>query len=105
MTENLTLKENLDGNTCRLNLQGWLDSSNAFELEQWLDEKIKMDLEGIIFDCAELQFVSSAGLRVFLTAIRSIGEKENCKLVFSGINESVGSVISATGLDKLMTIQ
>ena len=103
MQETLQLNEKVDNGDCRLALVGWIDSGNSYLLEQWLETNLDKGYKRIIFCCADLQFISSAGIRVFLAAIRRIGALEGCELAFANIGESVMGVLNVTGLDKLIS--
>lgn len=103
MQETLQLNETTDNGQCRLALAGWIDSSNSYLLEQWLEANLDKGYKRIIFCCAGLQFISSAGIRVFLAANRRIGALDDCELLFANIGESVMGVLNVTGMDKLIS--
>ena len=104
MQETLQLKEQVDGGQCRLALVGWIDSGNSYLLEQWLETGLDKGYRRIVFNCAGLQFISSAGIRVFLAAIRRVAQLDDCELAFADIGASVMGVLNVTGLDKLITL-
>ena len=58
-----------------IKLVGSLDTVTAPELEQWLGPVLAGPVTEIIFDLAELRFVSSAGLRVFALVRRILKER------------------------------
>jgi anti-anti-sigma factor len=58
-----------------IKLTGSLDTLTAPELEQWLGPVLAGPVTEIIFDLAELRFVSSAGLRVFALVRRILKER------------------------------
>lgn len=102
MQDTLQLQEQVEDGACRLSLKGWIDSSNAHLLETWLDKTPEQGYRRIIFCCRELEFVSSAGIRVFLSAVRRIAAQPDCELLFAGIGEQVMNVFVMTGLVKLI---
>ena len=103
--ETLRLNEEVDaaGGHCTLNLAGWLDSSNAFLLEQWLDANLGKGYRRITFCCGDLQFASSAGIRVFLNASRRVEPMTDCELVFSRVRDNLQRVFIMTGMNKIIT--
>ena len=103
MQETLEINEKVDSGQCTLALVGWIDSSNSYRLEQWLATNLDKGYKRITFCCRDLQFVSGAGIRVFLAAIRNVGSRDDCELVFANIGESVKGVFAVTGLSKLIT--
>jgi anti-anti-sigma factor len=56
-------------------LSGSLDTATAPELERQLTPVLATDATDLVFDLAELKFISSAGLRVFSTARRQLRER------------------------------
>ena len=86
MQETLQLNETTDNGQCRLALAGWIDSSNSYLLEQWLEANLDKGYK-----------------RVFLAANRRIGALDDCELLFANIGESVMGVLNVTGMDKLIS--
>lgn len=104
--ETLRLNEDVDAaaGQCSLHLAGWLDSSNSFLLEQWLDANLGKGYKRIAFCCEDLQFASSAGIRVFLDAARRVKQADDCELVFSRVRENLQRVFIMTGMNKIITL-
>jgi len=102
VNDTLQLQEQVEAGACQLFLKGWIDSSNSYLLETWLDENLDKGYQRIIFHCGELEFVSSAGIRVFLAAVRRIAALDGCELAFADIGEQVMNVFAMTGLVKLI---
>lgn len=89
------------GNTLEIKLTGRLDTVTSPQLE----EKLKKELEGVInlqFDFAELEYISSAGLRVLLTASKKM--KKQGKMEIHHVNEEVMEVFTITGFADILTI-
>lgn len=55
-----------------LNIEGKIDMSNYVSAEAEVVEIINAGNKNIIMNCQELEYVSSAGLRVFLTALKKV---------------------------------
>ena len=89
---------NLDTVTIALN--GRLDTSSAPELEAYLNENVEENKK-VIIDCKELSYVSSAGLRVFL----SLQKKMKDLLKFINVQELVMEVFEMTGFCDILTIE
>ena len=102
MEDTLHLQEQAEDGACRLSLKGWIDSSNSYLLETWLDTNLDKGHSRIIFCCKDLEFVSSAGVRVFLSAVRRVAALQDCELLFADIGEQVMNVFVMTGLVKLV---
>ena len=85
-------------------IEGRLDTVTAPEL----DKEIRpLYAEGGIkgvFDCNALEYVSSSGLRVVLTAHKMLTAKGS-KLVLRGLSTEVRSVFDLTGFSRILTIE
>ncbi|MCX6926629.1 MAG: STAS domain-containing protein [Verrucomicrobia bacterium] len=58
-----------------VNLIGSLDSATSPELERQLAPVLASPIKHLVFDLAQLKFISSAGLRVFQTARKQLKER------------------------------
>lgn len=81
-------------------IDGRLDTVTAPELESFLGEHY-VGVDSLIFDCKELDYISSAGLRVLLTAHKRM--KGAMKL--TGVNELVMEVFEMTGFADIWVIE
>ncbi|MBO5883322.1 MAG: STAS domain-containing protein [Clostridia bacterium] len=80
-------------------IDGRLDTCTAPELESFLGKQYE-GTDSLIFDCEKLIYISSAGLRVLLTAHKRM--KGAMKL--SGVNELVMEVLEMTGFADIWEI-
>ena len=98
----MTIDKNLDGTKLEIALEGRLDTMTAPQLE----EEVKNNIEGIkelIFDLKNLAYVSSAGLRVLLSA-QKIMNKQGTMVVSNATNE-VKEIFDVTGFSDILTIE
>lgn len=96
------MKINFNNNNEILNLalEGRLDTTTAPELESFLgDNYDKTSL--IVINCEKLSYISSAGLRVLLTAHKKM--KGNMKL--TNVCELVMEVFELTGFADILVIE
>ena len=85
-------------------LKGRLDTLAAQEVSKEL-ESLTEDASGtIIMDCTEMSYISSSGLRIFLTLRKAVAEKGG-KVIVRGINNDIRSVFMMTGFLNLFEIQ
>ncbi|MCC6549417.1 MAG: STAS domain-containing protein [Ignavibacteriaceae bacterium] len=85
-------------------LSGRLDILHAEAFENTIVEHIdNLNENKMLIDCENLSFISSAGLRVFMIALKKMKAKLG-KLVLTGMNESNRKVFQITGYEKLFTI-
>jgi anti-anti-sigma factor len=92
----------LAGNILNVTLGGKLDAVRAPELMEELKKMSGQKLEKIIFYTAELEYISSAGLRAIIFAKQKIGL--DSEIFFVGAQEAVLDVINMSGLDNFLTI-
>ncbi len=88
-------------NILKVKLDGRLDTVTSPQLE----EKLKEELAGIVslqFDFTGLEYISSAGLRVLLSASKRI--KKQGKMEIYHANEEVMEVFTITGFADILTI-
>lgn len=86
-----------------IDLSTRLDATNAEGLQSDLKGYIGQDVEKMVFSAANLEYISSAGLRVIIFAKQKIGVDAHIFLV--GASDAILNVIKMSGLDNFMTIQ
>ena len=85
-------------------LIGRLDTLAAQEVSKQF-ESLTEDASGtIIMDCTEMSYISSSGLRIFLTLRKAAAEKGG-KVIVRGISNDIRSVFMMTGFLNLFEIQ
>ena len=85
-----------NGDEVTLAISGRLDSVSQSELTQGLEKVFETSVASLIFDLSELDYVSSAGLRVLLAAQKKIGSL-GATMKIVGANESVKEIFQITG--------
>ncbi len=84
-------------------LQGRLDTTTSQELEAVLEkEEVKENL--VVLEFKELEYISSAGLRLLLSLKKKL-EKDNKKLEIRNINDVVKEVFNVTGFINILDIK
>ena len=94
--------ETLDGVPV-VSLAGRLDRNTAGDVQAHLLKKIPDAGSRLLVDGTGLDYVSSAGLRVFLIAAKKLDEIGG-KLLICGLKPEVFSVFEATGFTKILAI-
>jgi len=87
-----------------MNVVGDVDASSSIELDTALQAAIESKEEKILVDCTNLNYISSAGLGVFMSYIQDI-KANDIKMVICGLNEKVFNVFEILGLHQLLTIK
>lgn len=87
-----------------LNISGRVDTTTAKDFEAVAKEVLAGECSNIILDCAELSYVSSSGLRVFLILQKGVIAKKG-KLTLTGMIEPIKEVFRITGFSKIFNIE
>ncbi len=97
----MNLSENKQDNVLILDLEGRLDGSNSTQVEQQIIARIEGGDQKLIMDLARLDYVSSAGLRVFLIAAKHL---QRLKGAFALCNMSapVREIFEISGFLEMM---
>ena len=98
----MTIEKKINNDAVTLIVSGRLDTQTAPELENELDA-VLTDLKELTFDMTNLEYVSSAGLRVILKAQKAMNAQGSMKL--TGVNDSIMEVFDITGFLDILTIE
>ena len=98
----LNIEKKQDGKDLTVALTGRLDTVTAPELESELAAALD-DVENLVIDMKDLEYISSAGLRVLLTAQKTMNQKGSMKLI--NVNETVMEIFDVTGFVDILTIE
>lgn len=86
-----------------IEIDGEVDASSSIYLDQGMTEALQSGKKKILVNCRNLEYISSAGLGVFMSHIQEIDASE-IKLVLFGLNEKVFKVFEILGLHQVLTI-
>jgi anti-sigma B factor antagonist len=86
-----------------LNINGEVDASSSIQLDESLGGIVSNGDPIILINCGGLNYISSAGLGVFMSYIEDVNAK-NIKMALYGLNDKVMNVFEILGLDQLLTI-
>ena len=85
-----------------LKIVGRLDTTTAPALDKIINEDIA-DVKNLVLDVKELEYISSAGLRVFLGAQKKMQKIGSMKVI--NVREEVMEVFEITGFSDILTIE
>lgn len=93
-----------EGNNLIARFSGRLDTAAAVQTAQ--DVKTLMEAQNavIILDCTDLDYISSSGLRIFLS-VRKEAAAHGSKVIVRSINDDIRQVFMMTGFISLFEIQ
>ncbi|MGD8632599.1 MAG: STAS domain-containing protein [Anaerolineales bacterium] len=81
-------------------VEGRIDSATAGEFEDALNEFTQQGKNNIVLDLSDVDFISSAGLRVLVTARKAV-KGAGGEVVFANSSEQVLETLEIAGLDVL----
>jgi anti-sigma B factor antagonist len=93
--------KNVQGHSANLGLAGRLDTITAPELERELRELLP-HVKELVLDFEKLEYISSAGLRVLLSAQKTMSRQGTMKLIH--VSEAVREIFEVTGFSDILTI-
>lgn len=91
------------GQTLIIKLSGRLETSTAPGLQEIVEKELD-DITELNIDMAELEYVSSAGLRVLLAAAKRM-KAQNGVMIVQHVNEEVMEVFEITGFKDILNIR
>lgn len=97
----MKIKIEIENSRLIISLDGRLDTSTAPELEREIADL--GDYTELILDMKNLEYISSAGLRVILKAQKTMNKKG--KLVVKNVSESIKEIFDITGFSDFLTIE
>lgn len=98
----MKIDRKLEGSTLTLALEGRLDTTTAPELEQVIRAELDK-ADALVLDFGKLEYISSAGLRVLLSAHKAMAKKGGMKVTH--VNEMVMEVFEVTGFSDILTVE
>ncbi len=99
----MDITKSADGKKLTVTISGRLDTATAPEL----DSELKSSLNGVdelVLDISALDYISSAGLRVLLSAQKAMNAQQGTMRVL-GANEMVREIFAVTGFSEILTLE
>ena len=98
----LNINKSSEGNVLTVSLEGRLDTTTSPQLEDELKSSLA-GVESLIFDLEKLEYISSAGLRVLLSAQKVMNKQGSMKLLH--VNDVINEIFEVTGFSEILTIE
>ncbi|PIS03366.1 MAG: anti-sigma factor antagonist [Chlamydiae bacterium CG10_big_fil_rev_8_21_14_0_10_42_34] len=86
-----------------LRIDGRLDAASAPILDRKMSDLIEEDHNLLILDFTQIDYLSSAGMRVLLSAAKKLKGKKG-ELILFAVSDDVGEIIKMAGFDKILHI-
>ena len=97
----LNITKTIENGAGKLVLEGRLDTVSAPELEQVIKETLP-GLTVLTLDFEKLDYISSAGLRVLLSAQKVMNKQGS--MTVTNVNETILEIFEVTGFTDILTI-
>lgn len=98
----MTISKQQNGTALTLALQGRLDTVTSPEVEAELKNSLD-GVDSLVMDLSGLEYISSAGLRVLLSAHKTMSGRSGMKVTNAG--EIVREVFEVTGFSDILNIE
>lgn len=98
----LNINKKANGTSLTAILEGRLDTTTAPDLEKELKDSLDSTTE-LIMDLEKLEYISSAGLRVLLSAYKTMNKQGGMKLIH--VSETIMEIFEVTGFSDILTIE
>jgi anti-sigma B factor antagonist len=96
------IKTTKDNDILLIEVHGEVDASSSIQLDNTIRRAFETEKK-IMVDLANLEYISSAGLGVFVSHLEEVQTKEIAFVLF-GLSESVYQVFNLLGLPQLLNI-
>ncbi len=96
----MTITTEKNGNAAVIRLEGWLDTQSAPEFHTALDA-LEPEITALELDLQKLEYISSAGLRVIVTAYKKMKDG----FTISNASAEILDIFKMTGFDKKLNIK
>lgn len=98
----LNIQKTVEHNEAVIALEGRLDTVTSPELEHILQQTLP-GLKALTLDFEKLDYISSAGLRVLLTAQKYMLQQGSMRLIH--VNSTILEIFDVTGFTEILTIE
>ncbi len=85
-------------------LVGSLDTAAAIEAEETLKPVTEVEGKDIVFECEQLEYIASSGLRILLDVLKKTKAKGH-KVVLRNVNDDIKNVFKITGFINLFEFE
>ena len=98
----MTIEKKLYGTQLDVAINGRLDTTTAPQLEVEFKQSLS-GVEKLVLDFTDLEYLSSAGLRVLLSAQKVMNKQG--EMIIKNVNETINEIFEVTGFVDILTIE
>lgn len=97
----MDIKQKKEGKKVIVSISGRVDTTTAPELLEYL-KGVMVDIEELVLDIKDVNYISSAGLRVILFAQKTMNAQGSMSI--SNVNKDIMEIFELTGFTDILTI-
>lgn len=101
--EYMTAKKEKMNDRLRVEISGSVDANTADSLRSAVMDELD-DVTIVVFEMAEMDYISSAGLRVILEVYQTLDERDG-KVVLENVREELREIFELTGFSDFMEMK
>ena len=98
----MTINKSSDKPNLKFSIQGRIDTNTSPELDKAVNESID-GVTNLIFDFEKVEYMSSAGLRVLLSAQKKMNKQGTMKVI--NVGDAIMEIFEVTGFSDILTIE
>ncbi|MDO5132364.1 MAG: STAS domain-containing protein [Eubacteriales bacterium] len=98
----LNIQKTIEDSKAVYTLEGRLDTVTAPDLEKDLKDSLD-GIKELVLDFEKLEYISSAGLRVLLSAQKTMTKQGEMKIIH--VSETIMEIFEVTGFSDILTIE
>ena len=99
----MDITKNFNEKELTLSVKGRIDTITSKDLDKEINGEIG-NFESLILDFTDLEYISSAGLRVLIANQKKL-KHENIPFVIKNVDDSVNEIFRMSGFDKILKIE
>lgn len=99
----MEITKNYNEKELTLSVKGRIDTITSQELKEEINEELG-NFDSLIIDCSDLEYISSAGLRVLIETQKNL-KPDNIPFVIKNTNNAIREIFRMSGFDKLLKIE
>lgn len=99
----MDITKNFNEKELTLSVKGRIDTITSKDLDKEINNEIG-NFESLILDFTDLEYISSAGLRVLIATQKKL-KTENIPFVIKNVDDSVKEIFRMSGFDKILKIE
>ncbi|MBQ2653160.1 MAG: STAS domain-containing protein [Methanobrevibacter sp.] len=99
----MNIVKNYNEKELTLSVEGRIDTITSQELDKEIEEE-SGNFDSLIMDFTDLEYISSAGLRVLIATQKKL-KADDIPFVIKNVNAAVGEIFRMSGFNKILKIE